>query len=249
MSLKYLPSRQNELACIRRLRVQYGFCFCSHRCVATEMCCCCCCLPPPLVRARTNCSCLFRTCSLFCVSSNRRKCSPRSHFALNFFYPLPVSVFMSKGHTMSPPPPFYVFSLRLFPLPPPFFPFVAELRRCVAVQRNIKRKKKKRKLLERRSMLNKSQVKHTFSSPPVCLNSWERRREVLSTLLRFWCRTVPLLLLNAAFLLVELATRFLFLYFFFSPPPIYYSHYFRYRTLPLSHAQIACHSSYAARPL
>lgn len=77
--------------------------------------------PPPLVCACTNCSCLFRTCSLFCVSSNRRKCSPRSHFALDFFYPLPVSVFMSKGHTMSPPPPFYVFSLRLFPLPLLFF--------------------------------------------------------------------------------------------------------------------------------
>lgn len=60
---------------------------------------------------------------------------------------------------------------------------------------------------------------HNFSSPLVCLNSWERRREVLSTLLRFWCRTVPLLLLNAAFLLVELAARFYFFYFLFLPTP------------------------------
>lgn len=75
---------------------------------------------------------------------------------------------------------------------------------------------------------------HSFSSPPVCLNSWEREREVLSTLLRFWCRTVPLLLLNAAFLLVELATRF---FIFFTPPYLY--SYFGYRSLLLSHAQIA----------
>uniref|UniRef100_A0A224YGC2 Uncharacterized protein n=1 Tax=Rhipicephalus zambeziensis TaxID=60191 RepID=A0A224YGC2_9ACAR len=51
------------------------------------------------------------------VSATFTFCRPCFCLSPPFFYPLPVSVFMSKGHTMSPPPPFYVFLFACFPSP------------------------------------------------------------------------------------------------------------------------------------
>lgn len=144
MSLKYLPSWQNELVCIRRLRVQCGFCFCSHRCVATEMCCCCCCLPPPPgVCVHQLLLLVSYVQPLLCVIESSKMFATFTFCPWLFLSPPCFGIYEQRAHNVTTTTFLRFFSSLVSP-PPPFFPFVAELRRCVAVQRNIKRKKKKK---------------------------------------------------------------------------------------------------------